>query len=97
MVLFEFKNYTDTVGKDEVNQTRNYLTPTLGRLAIMVARSGYDSAAHIKRRSVFSDDKKIILLLTAGDLKEMLYMKERGEDPADFIMDDIERFYIQYE
>ncbi len=97
MVLFEFKNYSGTVGKDEVNQTRNYLTHPLGRLAIMIARNGYDSAAHTKRRSIYSEDRKIILLLSAEDLKEMLYMKERGEDPTDFIMDNLERFFIEYE
>jgi hypothetical protein len=30
-------------------------------------------------------------------LKEMLYMKERGEDPVDLIMDTVERFYIEWE
>ena len=35
----EFKNYTDPVGKDEVNQTRIYLARTLGRFAILVARN----------------------------------------------------------
>lgn len=97
MVLFEFKNYSGLVGKEEVNQTRNYLTHPLGRLAIIIARNGYDEAAHKKRNTIYSEEKKVILLLTAADLKEMLYMKERGEDPADLIMDDIEKFYIQYE
>ncbi|MEO6702682.1 MAG: hypothetical protein ABIP57_14450 [Jatrophihabitantaceae bacterium] len=97
MVLIEFKNFGGPVGKDEVNQTRNYLTPPLGRFAIVIARNGYDRAAYTKRNSVYSEDKKVILLLTADDLKEMLYMKERGEDPVDLIMDNIERFYIEYE
>jgi len=26
----------------------------------------------------------------------MLYMKERGEDPGDLIMDAIEQFYIEW-
>jgi hypothetical protein len=97
MVLFEFKNYSGPVGKDEVNQTRNYLTHPLGRLAVVIARNGYEPAAYIKRNSVYSEDKKVVLLLAVDDLKEMLYMKERGEDPVDLIMDNIERFYIEYE
>jgi hypothetical protein len=37
MVLVEFKNYdAEDVGKDEVNQTRNYLTKPMGRLAIIM-------------------------------------------------------------
>jgi hypothetical protein len=97
MVLFEFKNYTGPVGKDEVNQTRNYLSQPMGRLAIVIARNGYEPGAYIKRNTVYSEEKKVILLLTVDDLKETLYIKERGEDPADLIMDAIERFYIAYE
>ena len=98
MVLVDYKNYsTDLVGNDEVNQTRNYLTQTMGRLAIVVSRTGYDDGAHIKRNSPLSEEKKVILLLTAQDLKEMLYIKERNEDPADLIMDAVERFYVEYE
>jgi hypothetical protein len=39
----------------------------------------------------------VIVFLSVDHLKEMLYMKERGEDPADLIMDAIERFYIEWE
>jgi hypothetical protein len=98
MILVEFKNYDgQEVGKDEVNQTRNYLTKPMGRLALMVATKEPNHAAHLKRNSVYSEDKKVILFLTIEHLKEMLYMKERGQDPADLIMDAIERFYIEWE
>jgi hypothetical protein len=98
MVLVEFKNYdSEDVGKDEVNQTRNYLTKPLGRLALMVSTKEPNHAAYVKRNSIYSEDGKVIVFLTVERLKEMLYMKERGEDPADLIMDAIERFYIGWE
>ena len=98
MLLIEFKNYdTSEVGKDEVNQTRNYLTPPMGRLALIVWRKEPNHAAHLKRNSVYSEDKKVIVFLTVEHVKEMLYAKERGEDPADLIMDAIERFYMEWE
>jgi hypothetical protein len=98
MVLFEFKNYDrEDVGKDEVNQTRNYLTKPLGRLAIMVLRKEPNHAARLKRNTVYSEEGKVIVFLGIDHLKEMLYMKERGEDPADLIMDAVERFYIEWE
>jgi hypothetical protein len=98
MVLVEFKNYdSQEVGKDEVNQTRNYLTKPLGRLALMVSTREPNHAAHLKRNSVYSEDGKVIVFLSVDHLKEMLYMKERGEDPADLIMDAVERFYIEWE
>jgi hypothetical protein len=98
MILFEFKNYdSEDVGKEEVNQTRNYLTRALGRLALMVSTKEPNHAAHLKRNTVYSEDGKVIVFLSVEHLKEMLYMKERGEDPADLIMDAVERFYIEWE
>lgn len=98
MILFEFKNYnSEDIGKDETNQTRNYLTQPMGKLAIMCCRRSPNHAAHIKRNSVFSEEGKVILFLTTDLLIEMLFIKERGEDPSDLIMDLVERFYVQHE
>ena len=98
MVLFEFKNYdAEQIGKEETNQTRNYLTPAMGRLAIMCCNRTPNDAAHIKRNTIFSEDRKVILFITSKHLLEMLSIKERGEDPSDLIIDMIERFYLQHE
>jgi hypothetical protein len=98
MVLFEFKNYdTQEIGKEETNQTRNYLTQPMGRLAIMCCSREPNRAAHITRNAIFSAEKKVILFVTKDHLSEMLSIKERGEDPSDLIMDLVERFYLQHE
>jgi hypothetical protein len=98
MVLFEFKNYDLTeIGKEETNQTRNYLTKPMGKLAIMCCNRAPDCAAHIKRNTIYSEDGKVILFVTTEQLIEMLFIKERDEDPSDLIMDMIERFYLQHE
>ena len=98
MVLFEFKNYDAVeIGEEETNQTRNYLTPPMGRLAIMCCNRQPNHAAHIRRNTIFSEDGKVILFVTTEHLVEMLFIKERGEDPSDLIMDMVERFYLQHE
>jgi hypothetical protein len=98
MVLVEFKNYdTEGIGKEEVNQTRNYLTGPMGKLAILVTNKPPGDAAHVKRNTIFSQDGTVILFVTTQQLIEMLDIKERGEDPADLIMDAVERFYLQHE
>lgn len=98
LVLIEFKNYDRAdIGKDEVNQTRNYLTRPMGRLAIMCCNKAPDHDAHIKRNTIFSEDQKVILFITSDNLMEMLSIKERGEDPSDLILDLLERFYLQHE
>src|SRR5215510_14793684 len=54
MVLFEFKNYdAEEIGKDETNQTRNCLTPPMGKLAIKCCNREPNHAAHIKRNTIF--------------------------------------------
>ena len=99
MVLFEFKNYDKTeIGKEEVNQTRYYLTKPMGRLAIMVCSKTPNKGACTTRNTVFSSpENKVILFVTKEDLKEMLFIKERGDDPADLIVDLVEWFYLQHE
>ena len=47
--------------------------------------------------SYISEERKVILFITTANLKEMLDIKDRGDDPADFIADSIEEFYIQHE
>lgn len=98
MILFEFKNYDrSNVGKEEVNQARNYLTPAMGRLAILCCNKKPNDGAHLKRNTIYSEEKKVILFLTREELKEMLFIKERGEDPSDLVIDLIEWFYLQHE
>ena len=98
MVLFEFKNYDSSeIGKDEVNQTRNYLTPAMGKLAIICSNRKPDHSAHIKRNSIYSEERKVVLFVSTDHLLEMLSIKERGEDPSDLVMDMVERFYLQHE
>ena len=98
MILAEFKNYaSEEIGKEETNQTRNYLTAPMGRLAIMCCNRLPNRAAHIKRNTIYSEDHKVILFVTTAHLLEMLAIKERGEDPSDLIMDMVERFYMQHE
>jgi hypothetical protein len=98
LILFEFKNYDiEEIGKEETNQTRNYLTKPMGRLAIMCCSRAPNGSAHIKRNTIYSEDGKVILFVTTEQLIEMLFIKERGEDPSDLIIDMVERFYLQHE
>lgn len=98
MILFEFKNFDcDEIGKEEINQARNYLTKPMGRLGIVCCNRLPNHAAHIKRNSIFSEEEKVLLFLTIENLKEMLSIKERSEDPSDLIIDMVERFYLQHE
>ncbi|MFC1556722.1 hypothetical protein ACFL5L_01910 [candidate division KSB1 bacterium] len=98
LILFEFKNYDSMeIGKEEVQQTLNYMTNPMGKLAILCSNKKPNDSAHKKRNTIFSSNGNVILFLIPEKLEEMLYIKERGEEPADLIMDEIELFYLQHE
>jgi hypothetical protein len=98
LILFEFKNYDKSeIGKEEVNQTRNYLNSKTGRLAFIICSKEPEESAFIMRNKIFNEEKKVILFITKEQLKEILYMKDRNEEPSDFLMDLLEYFYIQHE
>ncbi|WP_347585327.1 hypothetical protein [Acrocarpospora sp. B8E8] len=98
LILVEFKNYDQQdIGKDETNQTRNYLKDSMGKLAIMCCNKIPNDAAHRCRNTIYSEEKKVIIFLTTAQVIEMIDMKDRGDDPRYFIVDSVEKFYIQHE
>lgn len=98
LILVEFKNYDiHTLGKDEVDQTRNYLTKPFGKLGLICCRREPSKEALLRRNQVYTQEDKVILFITEDKLCEMLRMKERGEDAARLIVEMIELFYMQHE
>jgi hypothetical protein len=98
LILVEFKNYdAEEIGKDEIDQTRNYLKRSMGRLAIVCCNKPPHASAYLRRNSVYTEDAKIILFLTSGNLFEMLDMKDRGDDPSAFILDAVDEFLVKHE
>lgn len=98
LVLVEFKNYDRLgIGKGETDQVRNYMKPTMGRLAIVCCNKPPQPEALVRRNQTYSQEGKVILFLTTIDLMEMLDMQGRGEDPSDFIVDCYETFLIEHE
>lgn len=97
-ILFEFKNYDSSqIGKEEVDQTRNYLTREIGKLAIICCSKQPRKTAFARCHHIYSQEEKVVLFITKDSLKEMLFIKERDEDPSDLIMDLIESFLIEHQ
>ena len=99
-ILIEFKNYSTNKGgakidKDVVNQARNYLKPTIGRLAFICSKKKPNSSGIEAQKQAFNDDKKLILFLNNDHLMEMLMRKYRKEEPLDIITDLIDDFNIK--
>lgn len=96
-LLCEFKNYAEPFGKDEVNQTRNYLKKTVGRIGIIFSRKGPNDGAKKMRNSVYAEEKKVILFFDDHQLTELLRLKSARQDPLDLLQDAIDEFYISFE
>ena len=96
-LLCEFKNLTELFDKDEVNQTRNYLKDTIGKIGIIFSRKGASESAMRMRNTIYSQERKVILFFEDRHLVELLQMKEAGRNPLDLIQDAIEDFFISYE
>ena len=98
MILFEFKNYdTSDIGSDEVDQLRNYMNDPMGSLAFLTCSKEPHRNAVLRRNQVYRREEKVIIFLDSNQLVEMVNMRERGDDPASFIMEQVELFYIQHE
>jgi hypothetical protein len=98
LIPVEFKNYDrEEIGKDEVDQARNYLKTSWGRLTIICCNKEPERAAHVRRNTVYSSEEKVILFVTTADLCEMLDMKLRNEDPSRLLLDKIDGFFLEYE
>lgn len=96
-LLCEFKNFAEPFTKDEVNQTRNYLKETIGRLGIIFSRKGPDEGALKMRNSIYAQEKKVILFFEDKHLIELLKLKAANQNPMDLLQDAIDDFYISYE
>ena len=96
-MLCEFKNLTGPVTKQGVNQTRNYLKNTIGRIGVVFSREGGNDSAFRMRNSIYTQAKKIILIFDDSHLIELLRLKSANQNPLDLIQDAIDDFYISYE
>jgi len=97
-VVFDFKNYNkEELNKEDVNQVRNYLKKTLGRLGFICSTKTPTQSALLARNQAYTEERKVILFLTTTDIVEMMRRKCRDEDPCDVITDLLDEFYICYE
>lgn len=97
-ILFEFKNHDkQSITTRDVNQAKDYLTPNMGNLGIICSTRPPSKNARRLRNSIYSRERKMVLFLSKEQLIEMLFAKERGEDPAGLIMDMVEDFLLQHD
>ncbi len=97
-VIFEFKNYTDQISQREVYTTEKYLyEKALRKVAIIIARNGYDNNAMWAAKGSLRENGKLIIFISIEDLKEMLRRKHEQEDPSEVLLNKIDELLIELE
>jgi hypothetical protein len=98
MILIEFKNYDkEEIGPEQVVQISSYMRKAWGQLAIMCCSKNPNESARKIRNTIYSQQEKIILFLTIEHLREMLDIKDRGQEPSDLILDSVDEFLLQHD
>ena len=89
-VVFEFKNYKDSITQREIYTTEKYLYKTaLRSVAIIVSRKGADNNALLAAKGCLRENGKLILCLSDDDLRHFIHLKESKEKPTAEVLSDM--------
>jgi hypothetical protein len=95
-IVVDAKNYSDKIGKNQVLQMANYLkSHGAGLFGLIVCRGGSNRSCDLTVNEVWIIEKKLIIILTDSDLKEMLTANKSGTDPEIIIRQKIEDFRLK--
>lgn len=95
-VLFEFKNYTEEIKQGQIYTTEKYLFLTaLRSVSFIIARNGADENAVKAAKGALKEAGKLIVILTAKDICEMLKLKDKGDEPSIILRAKIDEMLIK--
>lgn len=84
-IVFEFKNYTDKIGKQQLIQVSNYLKKKVyGKFAIVFSREGISTNGEEEQKELLIHDDKMIIVLDDNKLIQLF----RSVNP-EYILEDI--------
>lgn len=94
-VVFEYKNYSDYISQNLIYITEKYLFPVaLRNVAFIISRKRFDSNAQKATLGCLKESAKLIISLDDNDLIKMIYKKENGEEPSDYLLDKVEQILM---
>lgn len=90
-IVFEYKNYGETVSQNLIYITEKYLFPVaLRNVAFIISRNGFDANAQKAALGCLRENGKLIVSIDDDDLIKMLSLKDSGEEPSDYLLDKVE-------
>lgn len=95
-ILFEFKNYVGKIKQGQILTTEKYLLERgLRRFAIIFTRTGAEKNAVLMAQGAMREHGKLMLIVNDAQVCTMLHMKEKGEDPTDFLFELADEFLLK--
>jgi len=96
-IVADAKNYTGEVEKSEILQLANYLSEHgAGLFGLIITRNQAGFSAEQTVREQWIMHRKMICIISDGDIKQMIVSKEHGQDPAILIRQKIEDFRLAF-
>ena len=94
-VVFEYKNYSEYIPQNLIYITEKYLFPVaLRNVAFIISRKGFDQNAAKAALGCLRENGKLIISLDDDDLIQMILMKDKGEEPSDYLLDKVEKLLM---
>lgn len=94
-VVFEYKNYSEYIPQNLIYVTEKYLFPVaLRNVAFIISRKGFDPNAAKAALGCLRENGKLIISLDDNDLIRMISIKDKGEEPSDYLLDKVEQLLM---
>ncbi|NMP26828.1 hypothetical protein GW590_08125 [Rahnella sp. SAP-1] len=95
-IIFEFKNYREKVGQQQIITTEKYLLEKgLRKVAIILTRNGANESAKKMAKGAMRDQGKLLIMLDDSEIKKMIELKQSGSDPTDYLFEKTDQFLLE--
>ncbi len=99
-ILFEFKNLSQPVTKDEVEQVRTYISNNpkrIGRFGILISRHPASKSARTARLKAYDNPPECLILMLDDELLiNMIHANEQADAPESVLEDLKEAFELSF-
>ena len=98
IIILEYKNYEDRITQNEIYTTEKYLyAKALRNISIIIARNGYDEHAQWAAKGSLRENGKLILLISSEELIEICEMRDRDEEPSEYLLNKLDNMLAELE
>ena len=95
-IIFEFKNYSETITQKEIYTTDKYLyAKALRCVAIIISCYGEDKNAKKAIKGTLRENGKLIISISNKDLVDLLNEKLHGGSPAEYLYNRLDTMLIE--